>query len=109
MPSGYRFIQDGASPHCALSTIAWLTQHKVRRLNGGMWPPQSPDMNPIEHLWPIVLRKLNGSVVGGKEELWSALQAAFAAVQPSEVKALYASMPRRMAAVIAARGGHTRY
>ena len=102
-------MQDGASPHRALSTIAWLNAKKVKRLNGGVWPPQSPDMNPIEHLWPMVLRKLNGSVFSGKESLWTALQAAFAAIKPSQVQRLYASMPRRMKAVIAAKGGHTRY
>jgi hypothetical protein len=66
-------------------------------------------MNPIEHLWPMVAQKLSGSVFSGKEQLWSALQDAFASISPSQVKALYDSMPRRMEAVISARGGHTRY
>lgn len=79
------------------------------RFNGGVWPPQSPDLNPIEHLWPMVLHKLRGHVFAGKDQLWSALQAAFAEISPEQVKALYDSMPNRMRAVIAARGGHTRY
>lgn len=104
-----RFMQDGASPHRALTTVAWLNRKRVRRLNGGVWPPQSPDLNPIEHVWPIVLRTLSGQVFAGKEDLWVALQSAFAAVPVADIKRLYASMPRRIEAVIAAHGGHTRY
>lgn len=69
----------------------------------------SPDMNPIEHLWPIVGHMLRDRVFSGKEELWTELQNAFASVPASKVHALYASMPQRMEAVIAARGGPTRY
>ena len=69
----------------------------------------SPDMNPIEHLWPWVLRHLDGAVFTGREQLWSALQEAFAAVPASYVHSLYASLPSRMQAVIAARGGPTSY
>lgn len=66
-------------------------------------------MNPIEHLWPMVLTQLRGSVFANKDQLWSALQGAFAAITPVQVQALYNSMPNRMKAVIAMRGGHTRY
>ena len=107
--SGWRFQHDGAPPHRALTTQAWLRRHKVRVLNGGFWPPMSPDLNPIEHIWPLVLRNLKGAVFSGKEQLWSALQEAFAAVTPAEVKKLYDSMPDRLAAVKAQKGGPTRY
>lgn len=69
----------------------------------------SPDLNPIEHIWPYVLRGLEGQVFSSKDHLWSSLQGAFAAVPASYVKALYDSLPRRMQAVIVARGGPTRY
>ena len=57
----------------------------------------------------MMLHKLRGRVFAGKEQLWTALQAAFAAISPDQVSALDDSMPNRMRAVIAARGGHTRY
>ena len=69
----------------------------------------SPDMNPIEHVWPVVSRAIAGCVFSGKDQLWSALQEAFANVSPDHIRALYNSMPRRMEAVIGARGGPTRY
>jgi hypothetical protein len=49
LDNGYLFIQDNASIH---------TTHKVRewfRLWGIViitnWPPYSPDLNPIKHIW----------------------------------------------------------
>ena len=106
---GWKFQQDGASPHRALTTQAWLRRNKIPLLNRGFWPPMSPDMNPIEHLWPMVLKKLNGGIFSGREQLWASLLEAFAAISPDQVDRLYHSMPNRMAAVRAARGGATRY
>ena len=88
---------------------AFVTNKRVPLLNKGFWPAMSPDLNPIEHLWPMVLRQLNGAIFSVQDQLWSALQKAFAAIQPSQVDRLYKSMPARMAAVKAARGGATRY
>ena len=106
---GWRFQQDGAPPHRALTTQAWLRRNRIRLLNSGFWPPMSPDLNPIEHVWPLVLRNLKGAVFSGREQLWTALQEAFAAITPSEIQRLYASMPERLACVRAQKGGPTRY
>ena len=107
--SGWRFQQDGASVHRALTTQAYLTHHRVRLLNRGFWPPMSPDLNPIEHLWPMVLHRMKGSVFSGREQLWTSLQEHFAAITPGQVKALYDSMPDRLTQALAQRGGPTRY
>ena len=106
---GWRFQQDGAPAHRAASTAAWLHFQRVRRHNGGVWPPMSPDLNPVEHIWPWVLRRLEGAVLSCREQLWTSLQSEFAAVPVNYVKSLYDSLPRRMQAVIAAHGGPTRY
>lgn len=50
------FMQDGASVHTAKSTQLFLKKSHVVRFNDGNWPPQSPDMNPVEHIWPLVTR-----------------------------------------------------
>ena len=66
-------------------------------------------MNPIEHVWPMISRKLIGRVFSDREQLWSALQTAFAEITPEQILKLYASMPRRIQALLANRGGSTRY
>ncbi len=102
-------MQDGASVHKARTTTSWLRNKRVRMFNGSVWPSNSPDMNPIEHVWPIVGRKLVGKVFSDRDALWSALQTAFAEVTPEQIRKLYASMPNRIRALYMAKGGHTRY
>lgn len=73
------------------------------------WPPQSPDLNPVEHLWPMVVRKLVDRQFASKEALWDAVKEAFGSIRPDQVVRLYQSMPDRMAAVIKAGGRQIRY
>jgi transposase len=103
------FQQDGASIHQSKSTKEWLARQGVRLLNGGVWPAHSPDLNPVEHVWPYVTRQLEDRVFNSKDDLWSALESAFAAVPPAAIQKLYTSMSRRLAAVLVARGGNTKY
>ncbi len=49
------FQQDLAPAHTAKSTKSWLNDHGVGVLD---WPANSPDLNPIEHIWGIVKRKM---------------------------------------------------
>ena len=107
--ANWRFQQDGASVHRSMTTQAFLRRKRIRLFNGGFWPAMSPDLNPIEHLWPMVLRQLNGAIFSGREQLWDALQEAFASIQPAQIDKLYKSMPDRLVAVRAMRGGATRY
>ena len=103
------FQHDGATPHTANSTKAWLRANRVHQLNNGKWPAMSPDLNPVEHVWPLVLRNLEYQSFANLDALWSALQFAFNCVTVQEIQNLYASMHRRMAAVIVNKGGHTKY
>ena len=75
------------------------------------WPPSSPDANPIENLWSLVKRRLKSSRCSSK----SALIAAFIQVwnHDEEIqqmcKKLIQSMPDRIEAILASKGGSTRY
>jgi hypothetical protein len=66
-------------------------------------------MNLVEHLWGEVKRNMEVRNFNSKDDLWAALDKAFAAVKPEFVRRLYGSMIRRLTAVLAANGGNTRY
>ena len=107
--SSYKFQQDGASVHRSRSTKTWLQANHFRMFYNDAWPPNSPDMNPIEHLWPMVGHKLKGRIFNSKDQLWDALQSAFASISPAQVIRLYDSMPSRLSHLKLAKGGYTRY
>ena len=69
----------------------------------------SPDLNIIEHLWPMVLQKIKGQTFANSQALWVSLKSAFAEIAPGQVSALYRSIPDRLRAVLISRGGPTRY
>ncbi len=75
------------------------------------WPSQSPDLNPIEHLWNHVKKKLGEyeEPPSGIHELWDRFQEEWEGIEPSVCQNLIESMPRRIEAVLRAKGGYTKY
>ena len=76
-----------------------------------MWPAQSPDINPIEHLWGHLKRKLAEQEVAprGILELWERVEEEWNKIDAGVCQNLIESMPRRVAAVKQANGGYTKY
>ena len=102
------FMQDNARPHVAGICLDIPGNNNVQTLD---WPPYSFDMNPIEHLWDTLDRRVHARtpLPQSHAELRQALIEEWHLIPQWMINRLITSMPRRVRALIAARGCHTRY
>ena len=101
------FQQDKAPAHWARTTREFLAREDVPLLP---WPGNSPDLNPVEHAWSFVSRKLSSRPPPGNQELyWEAIQNEWRTIPLSTIRGWIASLPRRVQAVIDSGGDYTRY
>jgi hypothetical protein len=76
------------------------------------WPAQSPYLNPIEHTWGHLKKCLlgyNERAPTGIHQLWDRVVVEWGKNSVEECQKWIESMPRRIKAVIKAKGGHTKY
>lgn len=102
------FQHDNDPKHTSKTVKKWLNDNDFIVLS---WPAQSPDLNPIENIWQQVkaaLQKYDKHPTS-VAELWSRFQVEWDKITKERCLALYESMPRRIAAVIRAKGGSTKY
>jgi len=74
-----------------------------------VWPPQSPDLNPIEQFFDYIKSKLNRMDRSSEKAIWNSLQNAWNDVTVADLRKYINTMPDRCKAVIKAKGGHTKY
>lgn len=106
LESNYIFQQDNDPKHTAKKTTAFFKSNRIKTLE---WPPQSPDLNPIENLWSYLDNKVDKASVSNKNVYFEALEAAWENIDSGYLQNLVESMPRRLEAVLKAKGGHTKY
>jgi transposase len=102
----FLFQQDNDPKHTALVTRRYMRDNNLALMP---WPPQSPDLNPIENLWSILDREIMNRRVNSKQELFAAVDTAWRNLSPELLTRLVDSMPARIEAVLKANGGPTRY
>ena len=102
------FQQDNDPKHTSKKAKKWFEDNEITVLK---WPAQSPDLNPIEHLWHHLKKKLweYEQSANSVTELWERVQEEWEKIPKEECQKLIESMPRRLAAVVRAKGGYTKY
>ncbi|GFS93286.1 putative transposase like protein [Trichonephila clavipes] len=92
----------------ARSVKAFLAEQNIPLLD---WPGNSPDMNPFENIWELMKREVAKDVITNKTQLLERIiHVCNHHPQMQEtVQSSIDSMPRRIEALIAAKGGSTKY
>ncbi|UYV63612.1 hypothetical protein LAZ67_2004968 [Cordylochernes scorpioides] len=93
------YQQDNARPHTAR-----ISQQALQDVQMLPWPPYSPDLSPIEHVWDIIGRRLHAlPQPRSEDELWQMVEREWRAIPRDAIRTLIDSLPRRVAACIAVR------
>ncbi|GFV33356.1 transposable element Tcb1 transposase [Trichonephila clavipes] len=79
------FQQDNARPHMARILQRFFVDHQIELLP---WPARSPDLSPIENMWPMVAQRLTQITppAATPDQLWQHVKAAWSAVPKNTSK-----------------------
>ncbi|GFW76358.1 transposable element Tc3 transposase [Trichonephila clavipes] len=108
MGSEFLFTHDNARPHRANIVDECLQSEDITRMD---WPAYSPDLNPIEHVWDMLGRRIAARqpLSTCLPELRRALLDEWCNIPQDQIDNLILSMPRRCKACIASSRRHTPY
>ena len=89
-PDGWILEQDGATPHTSRQTKDFFAENSVQFLQ---WPPNSPDINPVENVWMMLKSFVEKKNPKTKDELIQYVQESQHVILPAVRKNLMGSIP----------------
>ncbi|GFX89553.1 transposable element Tc3 transposase [Trichonephila clavipes] len=104
----FLFMDDNAPCHRTVAAEQLLESEYIERMD---WPARSPDLNPIEHVWDFLGRRLAARTLPPVtiRELRLALQDEWAEMPHQLIGTLILSMGRRCETCLAVRGDYIPY
>lgn len=112
-PGDFIFQHDNDRKHTSRLVKEYLRSVHLTEEEGTLltWPAQSPDLNPIEHMWSELERRLAAysDYPSSCKELWERIAKEWYSIPQDFCQTLIRSMHSRLAAVYRAKGGNTRY
>lgn len=102
------FMDDNARPHSSRAVTAYLQSEAVTSLP---WPAMSLNMNPIEHAWDMLGRRVQAVAPPAQNlhQLEAASRRELRQLPQQHIWCLTGGMRRRIAAIMQACAGFTRY
>jgi transposase len=102
------YMDDNARPHRSRAVTAYLQTEAVTSVP---WRAMSPDLNPIEHSWDMLGRRIQAreSPVQNSRQFEAALHRELQQLSQQDIRRLTGGMRRRVETLFQVRGGYTRY
>ncbi len=104
--SSYIFQQDSAPCHKSKTTMDYFEAEEIALLD---WAPQSPDLNPIEHVWAYIKLKLRDFIPKNLDDLKRKILEIWYAIPLDYIQKLIDGMLKRSCAVFEAKGDNSKY
>lgn len=105
----HTFMQDNAPSHTSAQTTIEIASRRIRT---ALWPPYSPDLNPIEQVSAKMKDWIQIQYPQEKmpqSRMRMVVMEAWDAITDEYLRDLVASMPARCDAVVAANGLFSKY
>jgi len=101
------FQQDSAPAHRARDTV-WLLELAMPAFNSpDLWPPNSPDLNPVDYkIWSVVQQRVYQSRMHNTDELKQRLVHVWLAMDQTIIDSAIYEWRGRLRACVRAKGGH---
>ncbi|GBO29937.1 Transposable element Tc1 transposase [Araneus ventricosus] len=105
---GYNFVfyRDNDPKHTALNVRLWCRYNCPQNLKT---PPQSPDLNPIEHIWRELEVRVLKHDIKLKSKLKTVMMEEWMNIDTEITKKLVKSIPKHLKAVVDAKGYPIKY
>ena len=102
----YVFQQDNDPKHTSNYLKEYFQNKNIKVLD---WPSQSPDLNPIEHLWNHIKKELKNYKSNNIEDLKYNISKIWNSIDVKITQNLVDSVPNRIIEVLRNKGGNTKY
>jgi len=103
----YLFQQDGAPAHRARDTVTMLQRETLEFILPEMWPPNSPDLNPVDYsIWGMLLDRVYRSRIHDVKELKERLLREWRLLDHTVIAAAIAQWRSRLNTCVRVNGGH---
>jgi len=103
----YTFQQDGVPAHRARDTVELLTKKTPDFIPHTLWPPNSPDLNPVDYkIWGVMQEKVYKTKVHNVGELHRRITQAWDEFDQTVINAAISQWRPHLTACVEAEGGH---
>jgi len=100
-PEDHVFQQDGTPAHMSHLIQNWLSDNVDMFWSKEFWPPNSPDLNPLDYMWSVVERVLASQC---DISLRTAIEAAFVGMDSATLQCACQRFKSRIEAIIQVNG-----
>ena len=104
------FQQDNAPAHRAHATVDLLSTETPAFIPPTLWPPNSPDLNPVDYkLWLVIQQQVYKVKVNNVDELRQRIQTVWDELDQRVIDKAIKQWRTRLRACVKAKGGHSEH